>query len=94
MSDIEKIIEGLELIETVIPSYKHARRKGITDEEADAVVSWALKQVIIILEQLRRAMYSKENTTLEKAIAEFTEQLPLEEKLRLVREATRRIENI
>ena len=33
-------------------------------------------------------------TFLEKAIAEFTEQLPLEEKLRLVREATRRIENI
>ena len=33
-------------------------------------------------------------TILEKAIAEFTEQLPLEEKLRLVREATRRIENI
>mgnify|MGYP007115089015 FL=1 len=33
-------------------------------------------------------------TFLEKAVAEFTEQLPLEEKLRLVREATRRIENI
>ena len=63
MSDIEKIIEGLELIETVIPSYKLARRKGLTDDEADAVVSWALKQVIIILEQLRRAMYSKETTT-------------------------------
>ncbi len=31
-------------------------------------------------------------TFLEKAVAEFTEQLPLEEKLRLVREATRRIE--
>ena len=31
-------------------------------------------------------------TFLEKAIAEFTEQLPLEEKMRLVREATRRIE--
>ena len=53
MSDIEKIIEGLELIETVIPSYKHARRKGITDEEAETVVSWALKQAIILLEQIK-----------------------------------------
>ena len=94
MSDIKKVIEGLELIEIVVPSYKHARRKGLTDEEAETLVNWALEQVIIILEQLRRAMYSKENTTLEKAIAEFTEQLPLEEKLGLVREATRRIENI
>ncbi len=33
-------------------------------------------------------------TFLEKAIGEFTQGLTLEEKLRLVREATRRIENI
>jgi len=53
MSDIEKIIEGLELIETVIPSYKHARRKGITDEEAETLVNWALEQAIILLEQIK-----------------------------------------
>ena len=51
-NDIEKIIEGLELIEIVVPSYKYARRKGMSDDEADAVVDWALKQAIIILEQL------------------------------------------
>ena len=52
MSDIEKIIEGLELIEIVVPSYKHARRRGMTDEEAETLVNWALEQAIIILEQL------------------------------------------
>ena len=62
-NDIEKIIEGLELIEIVVPSYKYARRKGMSDDEADAVVDWALKQAIVLLEQLRRAMYSKETTT-------------------------------
>jgi hypothetical protein len=49
---IKKVIEGLELIETVIPSYKHARRKGLTDDEAETVVNWALEQAIILLEQL------------------------------------------
>ena len=52
MSDIEKIIEELELIEIVVPSYKHARRKGLTDDEAETLVNWALEQAIIILEQL------------------------------------------
>ena len=51
MSDIKKVIEGLELIETVIPSYKHARRKGITDEEAEKLVNQAIEQAINILEQ-------------------------------------------
>ena len=60
---IESIIEGLELIEAVIPSYKYARRKGLTDDEAETVVNWALEQAIILLEQLIGAMYSKENTT-------------------------------
>ena len=55
MSDIEKVIEGLELIEIVIPSYKHARRKGLTDDEAETAVNWALEQSIILLEQLIRA---------------------------------------
>lgn len=53
MSDIKKVIEGLELIETVIPSYKHARRKGLTDDEAEIVVNWALEQAIILLEQIK-----------------------------------------
>jgi hypothetical protein len=48
---IESIIEGLELIEAVIPSYKHARRKGITDEEAEKLVNQAIEQAINILEQ-------------------------------------------
>jgi hypothetical protein len=52
MSDIKKVIEGLELIETVIPSYKHARRKGLTDDEAETVVNLAVEQAIILLEQL------------------------------------------
>ena len=52
MSDIKKVIEGLELIETVIPSYKHARRNGLTDDEAETVVNWAVEQAIILLEQL------------------------------------------
>lgn len=52
MSDIKEVIEGLELIETVIPSYKRARRKGITDDEAETVVNWAVEQAIILLEQL------------------------------------------
>lgn len=52
MSDIKKVIEGLELIETVIPSYKHARRKGITDDEAETVVNWAVEQAIILLERV------------------------------------------
>ena len=52
MSGIKKVIEGLELIEIVIPSYKHARRKGITDDEAETVVNWAVEQAIILLEQL------------------------------------------
>jgi hypothetical protein len=63
MSDIKKVTEGLELIEIVVPSYKHARRKGLTDDEAETVVNWALEQAIILLEQLIGAMYSKENTT-------------------------------
>jgi hypothetical protein len=57
---IESIIEGLELIETIIPSYKHARRKGITDDEAETVVNWALEQTIILLEQLRWDMYGRD----------------------------------
>ncbi len=52
MSDIKKVIEGLELIEIVIPSYKHARRKGLTDDEAETAVDWAVEQAIIILEQI------------------------------------------
>ena len=52
MSDIEKVIEGLELIEIVVPSYKHARRKGMTDEEVETAVNWAVEQAIILLEQL------------------------------------------
>jgi hypothetical protein len=52
MSDIKEVIEGLELIETVIPSYKHARHKGITDDEAETVVNWAVEQAIILLEKL------------------------------------------
>lgn len=52
MSDIKKVIEGLELIAIVIPSYKHARRKGITDDEAETVVNLAVEQAIILLEQL------------------------------------------
>lgn len=57
MSDIKKVIEGLELIETVVPSYKHARHKGITDDEAETVVNWAVEQAIILLEQLRRSLF-------------------------------------
>lgn len=53
MSDIKKVIEGLELIEIVIPSYKHARREGLTDDEAETLVNWALEQAIIILEQIK-----------------------------------------
>ncbi|HQD86886.1 MAG TPA: hypothetical protein PK822_08275, partial [Bacillota bacterium] len=49
---IEKIIEGLELIEIVIPSYKYARRRGLTDDEAETLVNWALEQAIIILETI------------------------------------------
>ncbi len=49
---IKKVIEGLELIETAIPSYKYARRRGLTDDEAETAVDWALEQAIIILEQL------------------------------------------
>jgi hypothetical protein len=52
MYDIKKVIEGLELIETVVPSYKYARRRGLTDDEAETAVDWALEQAIIILEQL------------------------------------------
>jgi len=52
MSDIEKVIEGLELIEIVVPSYKHARRKGITDEEAEKLVNQAIEQSIAILETI------------------------------------------
>ncbi len=52
MSDIKKVIEGLELIETVIPSYKHARRKGLSDDEAETVVNWAVEQAIILLERV------------------------------------------
>jgi len=52
MSDIEKIIEGLELIEIVIPSYKHARRKGLTDDEAETLVNQAIEQSIAILETI------------------------------------------
>ena len=52
MPDIKKVVEGLELIEIVIPSYKHARRKGLTDDEAETVVNWALEQAIVLLEQL------------------------------------------
>ncbi len=52
MYNIKKVIEGLELIETVVPSYKHARRKGLTDDEAETAVNWALEQAIMILEQL------------------------------------------
>jgi hypothetical protein len=59
MPDIKKVIEGLELIEAVIPSYKHARHKGLTDDEAETVVNWALEQAIILLEQLRRDMYRR-----------------------------------
>ena len=51
MSDIKKVTEGLELIEIVVPSYKHARRKGLTDDEAETLVNWALEQAINILEQ-------------------------------------------
>ena len=52
MSDIKEVIEGLEMIEIVIPSYKHARRKGLTDDEAETVVDLAVEQAIILLEQL------------------------------------------
>ena len=52
MYDIKKVIEGLELIETVIPSYKYARRRGLTDDEAEILVNWAVEQAIILLEQL------------------------------------------
>jgi len=51
MSDIKKVVEGLELIEIVIPSYKYARRKGLTDEEAEELVYQAIEQAINILEQ-------------------------------------------
>jgi len=52
MYDIKKVIEGLELIETVVPSYKYARRRGMTDNEAETLVDWALEQAIVLLEQL------------------------------------------
>ena len=52
MSDIKEVIEGLEMIEIVIPSYKHARRKGLTDDEAETVVDLVVEQAIILLEQL------------------------------------------
>lgn len=58
MSDIKEVIEGLELIETVIPSYKHARRKGLTDDEAETVVNWALEQAIILLEQIMEGTWN------------------------------------
>ena len=52
MYNIKKVIEGLELIETVVPSYKYARRRGLTDDEAETLVDWALEQAIVLLEQL------------------------------------------
>ena len=52
MSDIKEVIEGLEMIEIVIPSYKHARRKGLTDDEAETMVDLAVEQAIVLLEQL------------------------------------------
>lgn len=53
MVDIEKIIEGLVLIETVTPSYKRARRKGIVDDDAEVLVNQAIEQAIAILEQVK-----------------------------------------
>ena len=53
MYDIKKVIEGLEMIEIIVPSYKHARRRGITDEEAEKLVNQAIEQAIIILEQIK-----------------------------------------
>jgi len=52
MYDIKEVIEGLEMIETIIPSYKYARRRGLTDDEAETLVNWALEQAIIILETI------------------------------------------
>jgi len=54
MTEIEKIIEGLELIETVIPSYKLARRKGIADDQAEKQVVEALDRAIYLLEQIKK----------------------------------------
>ena len=52
MFDIKKVVEGLELIEIVIPSYKHARRKGLTDDEAETLVNQSIEQSIAILETI------------------------------------------
>ena len=52
MSDIKEVIEGLEMIEIVIPSYKHARRKGLTDDEAETLVNQSIEQSIAILETI------------------------------------------
>ena len=57
LMNIEKIIEGLTLIEVAIPSYKYARRKGLTDEEAEELVYQAIEQAILVLEQMVRGIY-------------------------------------
>lgn len=57
LMNIEKIIEGLTLIEVAIPSYKYARRKGLTDEEAEELVYQAIEQAILVLEQMVRGVY-------------------------------------
>jgi hypothetical protein len=52
LMNIKKVIEGLELIEFAMPSYKYARHKGIAEDKAETVVNWAIEQAISILEQL------------------------------------------
>jgi len=52
--EIEKIVNDLELIETIIPSYKWGRR-GLKDEKTEKIVYEALSKAIEILENIHES---------------------------------------
>lgn len=47
---IEEVIDGLSLIDDVIPSYSSGRRRGLTDEETEKKALRAVRLAIDILE--------------------------------------------
>lgn len=49
--DIKKLVQNLELIESVIPNYSASRQLGISDEDSELIVNRALTLAIEFIEE-------------------------------------------
>ena len=67
-SYLENVLDELDLIENVTPSYKTGRRRNLTDDETEERAYIALSLATNVLENINEALNKKDDRELYKVV--------------------------